>query len=83
MRQQQQQQLQPTPSFRQQGYNRGQNERPQLVLGQQPPLPSPNQLAVVNFAQTIEAPWEEMQALVPIMPYAHEGISSSFALVET
>ena len=57
-------------------------DKPQLVLGQQPPLPGTNQPAVANFAQTKESPWEQMQALVPIIPYGDEERSGSLAIVE-
>ena len=58
-------------------------DKPQPILGQQPPLPGTNQPVVVNFAQTEESPWEQMQALVPIVPYVEEESSSSLALIET
>ena len=47
-------------------------ERPPLILGQQQPLPGPNQPAIINFAHSIESPMEQMQALAPIVPYADE-----------
>ena len=80
MGQQQMQQQQPPLAFRQKGYGRGQVERPPPILGQQPPLPMPNQPTIVNLAQSIESPMEQMQALVPIVPYANKA--SSLALVE-
>ena len=72
-----------TPNYRPQGYGRGQTEKPQPVLGQQPPLPRINQPVVVKFAQTKESPWEKIQALLPIVPYVDEGSSSSLAIAET
>ena len=56
--QQQQQQPQQTPTYRPQGYKGGQMEKPQLVLGQQPPLPRTNQPVSIKFAQIEETPWE-------------------------
>ena len=53
------------------------------MLGQQPPLPGTNQPAVVNFAQIEESPWEQMQALVPVVPYAEEEHSRPLTLMET
>ena len=52
------------------------------MLGQQPPLPRTNQQAVVNFDQPKESPWEQMQALVPDVPYVDEGSSNSIAIEE-
>ena len=77
----QQQQPQQALAYKPQGYGRGQIDKPQPVLGQQLPLPRANQQAVVNFAQLEESPWEQMQALVLIGPYAKE--ESSIALLET
>ena len=54
----QQQQPQQTPAYRPQGYGRGQMDKPQPILGQQPPLPGTNQPVAVNFAQIEESPWE-------------------------
>ena len=64
-------QQQPPPAFRQPGYGRGQMDKPPPVLGQQPPLPGPNQVAV-HFAQPEENVWEQLQALVPVVPYNEE-----------
>ena len=58
-------------------------EKPLPILVQQPPIQGTNQLTVVNFTQTKESPWEQMQALVPIMPYEDKTSSSSSDLVET
>ena len=57
-------------------------DKPQPVLGQQPPLPGTNQPVAVNFAQTEESPWEQIQALVPIVPYVEEESSSSLTIIE-
>ena len=54
----QQQQPQQALAYKPQGYGRGKIDKPQPVLGQQPPLPGTNQPTVVNFAQTEESPWE-------------------------
>ena len=55
----QQQQPQQALAYRPQGYGRGQIDKPQPVLGHQPPLPRANQPIAVNFAQTEESPsWE-------------------------
>ena len=62
---------QPPTTFRLQGYDRGQVERPPLVLGQQPPLLGPNK-AKVNFSLPNENPWEQLQDLVTVKPYAEE-----------
>ena len=79
----QQQQPQQALAYKPQGYGRGQTDKPQPVLGQQPPLPGTNQPAVVNFAQIEESPWEQMQALVPVVPYMEEEHSGPLALMET
>ena len=55
-RPQQRHQPQQTPAYRPQGYGRGQMDKPQPILGQQPLLPGTNQPFVVNFTQTQESP---------------------------
>ena len=46
-------------------------EKPPPLLGQQPPLPDPNQ-SIVSFSLREEKSWEQMLALVLVLPYAKE-----------
>ena len=57
-------------------------DKPQPMLVQQPLLLGTNQPTIVNFAQTKESPWEQMQALIPVIPCADEESSQSLAMVE-
>ena len=52
-------------------------------MGQQSPLSGTNQPEAANFAQKEESPWEQIQALVPIVPYVEEESSSSLAIIKT
>ena len=79
----QQQKPQQALAYRPKGYGRGQIDKPQPILGHKPPLPGANQPVVVNFAQTKESTWEQIQALVPIVPYVEEASSSSLTIFKT
>ena len=70
-------------AYKPQGYDRGQMEKPQLVLGKQPPIPGINQPIVVNFLQAEDSQWEQIQAVVRVTPNIDEGSSNFSSIIET